>query len=109
MNARDKMPFEVTPIFYKLQRYDEPGWKPRRRRSQLSPAQPRLQRPIAGRGSNSRPLRLRQINNGTEIPSRPGRQSLAGPVKAHLSELKTSITQQFKFVWIGRALCQSAL
>jgi hypothetical protein len=22
MNARDKMPFEVTPIFYKLQRYD---------------------------------------------------------------------------------------
>ncbi len=23
MNARDKMPLEVTPIFYKLQRYDE--------------------------------------------------------------------------------------
>ena len=23
MNARDKMPFEVTPIFYKLQRYDQ--------------------------------------------------------------------------------------
>jgi hypothetical protein len=23
MNARDKMPFEVTPIFFKLQRYDE--------------------------------------------------------------------------------------
>jgi hypothetical protein len=23
MNARDKMPFEVTPVFYKLQRYDE--------------------------------------------------------------------------------------
>ncbi|MDR3772539.1 MAG: hypothetical protein P4L26_04270, partial [Terracidiphilus sp.] len=22
MNPRDKMPFEVTPIFYKLQRYD---------------------------------------------------------------------------------------
>ena len=22
MNARDKMPFEVTPIYYKLQRYD---------------------------------------------------------------------------------------
>ncbi len=22
MNARDKMPFEVTPIFYKLQRYE---------------------------------------------------------------------------------------
>jgi len=23
MNARDKMPFEVTPIVYRLQRYDE--------------------------------------------------------------------------------------
>ena len=23
MNARDKMPFEVTPVFYKLQRYDQ--------------------------------------------------------------------------------------
>src|SRR5208282_3962208 len=23
MNARDKMPFEVTPIFYKLQRYEQ--------------------------------------------------------------------------------------
>jgi len=22
MNARDKMPFEVTPVFYKLQRYE---------------------------------------------------------------------------------------
>src|SRR5581483_7455529 len=25
MNARDKMPFEVTPVFYKLQRYDLAG------------------------------------------------------------------------------------
>jgi hypothetical protein len=25
MNARDKMPFEVTPIVYRLQRYDQPG------------------------------------------------------------------------------------
>jgi len=23
MNARDKMPFEVTAIYYKLQRYDD--------------------------------------------------------------------------------------
>jgi hypothetical protein len=23
MNARDKMPFEVTPIYYKLQRYED--------------------------------------------------------------------------------------
>ncbi len=28
MNARDKMPFEVTPIFYKLQRYDEAAVTP---------------------------------------------------------------------------------
>ncbi len=28
MNARDKMPFEVTPIFYKLQRYDAASTAP---------------------------------------------------------------------------------
>ena len=28
MNARDKMPFEVTPLFYKLQRYDEASATP---------------------------------------------------------------------------------
>jgi hypothetical protein len=28
MNARDKMPFEVTPIFYKLQRYEEASSAP---------------------------------------------------------------------------------
>jgi hypothetical protein len=28
MNARDKMPFEVTPVFYKLQRYDEASVAP---------------------------------------------------------------------------------
>jgi hypothetical protein len=28
MNARDKMPFEVTPIFYKLQRYDTAADQP---------------------------------------------------------------------------------
>jgi hypothetical protein len=35
MNARDKMPFEVTPIFYKLQHYEEaissPSFQPMRR------------------------------------------------------------------------------
>jgi hypothetical protein len=28
MNARDKMPFEVTPVFYKLQRYDVASAQP---------------------------------------------------------------------------------
>ena len=28
MNARDKMPFEVTPVFYKLQRYEEASMAP---------------------------------------------------------------------------------
>jgi hypothetical protein len=28
MNARDKMPFEVTPIFYRLQRYDAAAAQP---------------------------------------------------------------------------------
>ncbi len=34
MNARDKMPFEVTPIYFKLQRYTEPT------AAQAAPAQP---------------------------------------------------------------------
>jgi hypothetical protein len=29
MNARDKMPFEVTPVFYKLQRYDAAANQPK--------------------------------------------------------------------------------
>jgi hypothetical protein len=45
MNARDKMPFEVTPIFYKLQRYDLANVEP----PPTGPTAP-VQAPPAGNG-----------------------------------------------------------
>jgi hypothetical protein len=44
MNARDKMPFEVTPIFYKLQRYEAADMTP----AEAAPAaQPATEQPAA--------------------------------------------------------------
>jgi hypothetical protein len=54
MNPRDKMPFEVTPIFYKLQRYDAAAAaaalaQPSAPASQqLPPADPNAQTPANG-------------------------------------------------------------
>ena len=58
MNARDKMPFEVTPIFYKLQRYDEAARRTagRGKRSRSRPAlTSRLQRLTSTAGSAAAP------------------------------------------------------
>ena len=44
MNARDKMPFEVTPIFYKLQRYDLANVEP----PPAGPAAPAAAPPAGG-------------------------------------------------------------
>jgi hypothetical protein len=40
MNARDKMPFEVTPIFYKLQRYEVANAEPATAPAAAAPAAP---------------------------------------------------------------------
>jgi hypothetical protein len=40
MNARDKMPFEVTPIFYKLQRYEDAQKEPQGPSPAGTPATP---------------------------------------------------------------------
>jgi hypothetical protein len=40
MNARDKMPFEVTPVFYKLQRYDVAKAEPPAAAPAAAPATP---------------------------------------------------------------------
>ena len=63
MNARDKMPFEVTPIFYKLQRYEEASAEPAR-------AAPTVQRPAHSRRTIN--LRLYRITR-----SRPHQRSQA--------------------------------
>ena len=50
MNARDKMPFEVTPIFYKLQRYDAAARSPAGQRRPPASGQRRT----AGRSARQR-------------------------------------------------------
>jgi hypothetical protein len=52
MNARDKMPFEVTPIFYKLQRYDEASLAPS---SAGAPAAAPASTPAASTPDNAQP------------------------------------------------------
>jgi len=52
MNARDKMPFEVTPIFYKLQRYEEASAAPV---SAGAPAAAPATAPAAAAPDNSQP------------------------------------------------------
>ncbi len=52
MNARDKMPFEVTPVFYKLQRYDEASATPV---SAGAPAAAPASAPAAAAPDNSQP------------------------------------------------------
>jgi len=52
MNARDKMPFEVTPVFYKLQRYDEATAAPV---SAGAPAAAPASAPAASAPDNSQP------------------------------------------------------
>jgi len=54
MNARDKMPFEVTPVFYKLQRYEEASAAPA---SAAAPAAaPASAPPAAAAPDNAQPV-----------------------------------------------------
>jgi hypothetical protein len=50
MNARDKMPFEVTAIYYKLQRYDEAQKAPA-----AAPGTPAAPAPTSGQAANPGP------------------------------------------------------
>jgi hypothetical protein len=76
MNARDKMPFEVTPIFYKLQRYDAAKSDAPAAPAEAAPAaqpdaQPagdgQLQVPAAGQPSASQP----DAGSQTAAPAQP--------------------------------------
>ena len=71
MNARDKMPFEVTPIFYKLQRYDLANVEP----PPTGPTAP-LPAPAAGADpQNGAPAAGADPQNGT--PAGAGNQPAA--------------------------------
>jgi hypothetical protein len=50
LNARDKMPLEVTPVFYRLERYTEPGAAPA---SAAAPVPPSPQPAAAPQSDNS--------------------------------------------------------
>jgi hypothetical protein len=68
MNARDKMPFEVTPIFYKLQRYDVASAEP-------APAPPANGAPAAapaGAGDPAAPPPAAQPADNNTAPAPQG-------------------------------------
>jgi hypothetical protein len=65
MNARDKMPFEVTPIFYKLQRYEAANVTPPA--TAAPAAQPASDQPAAA-PENAQP---------TPPPAQPGTSAAA--------------------------------
>jgi hypothetical protein len=64
MNARDKMPFEVTPVFYKLQRYDE---------ATATPA------PAAGADPAAAPAATAPTNTAQPAPNAPGPETVVAP------------------------------
>ena len=77
MNARDKMPFEVTPIFYKLQHYEEASVEP----APAAPtapapgAQPANEQPAAA-PDNAQPAPPAQ--SGSSSAAAPDQQNTAG-------------------------------
>jgi hypothetical protein len=75
MNARDKMPFEVTPIFYKLQRYETAHVEP--------PAAPAAAAPAAGAPAASTPA----------APADPSAQTTAPPAQPAPSDAAATQAQ----------------
>ena len=75
MNARDKMPFEVTPIFYKLQRYEvanapaeAPAEQPAAQPETLPAAPATQQQPAAATPAQPSPQPATQPNNNQQQP-----------------------------------------
>ena len=76
MNARDKMPFEVTPIFYKLQHYEEANVEPAAAPPVVAPgAQPANDQPAAA-PDNAQPAPPAQT--GSSSTATPDQQTAAG-------------------------------
>ena len=68
MNARDKMPFEVTPIFYKLQRYQMANANPPAPTAGAPAATPAADAPAAGAPAAGAPA----ADPAAGAPSTPG-------------------------------------
>ena len=82
MNARDKMPFEVTPIFYKLQRYEVASASPATAPASQTPGQPEQASPPA------------QPAPVTALPSQPAAQPTTG--KPHRLSLSPHPRQRIR-------------
>jgi hypothetical protein len=76
MNARDKMPFEVTPVFYKLQRYDATSAPPAT--AAAPAAQPATDQPAASTPDNAQPPANGAAAQPDQQPTAPA-NSAAGP------------------------------
>ena len=73
MNARDKMPFEVTPVFYKLQRYEAAHAAP-------PPTPPPAPAPAAATPqSDDQPATGRQGQDNSQPVGKPANASVATP------------------------------
>jgi hypothetical protein len=73
MNARDKMPFEVTPIFYKLQRYDV---------ANAEPAAPTAAAPAAQPAASDQPAAPADQPSAPEQTTPPAAPPAASPADA---------------------------
>ncbi len=73
MNARDKMPFEVTPIFYKLQRYETANAEPAAAPATAAPAAPSA----AGDQQQAAPPPAQPADNNTPAPQPQDQQQPA--------------------------------
>jgi hypothetical protein len=77
MNARDKMPFEVTPVFYKLQRYEAAHVVPAAAPATAAPPAPApaaSQQPAAGH-DDGQPAGPPAVGNASAQPQ--GQQTTA--------------------------------
>ncbi len=97
MNARDKMPFEVTPIFYKLQRYDAASVPPAA--AAAPAAQPASDQPAA-----RRPIMLSRLRR----PSQPANSAAASsPISNRTRRRKTRSHNRMSHVEPGTARGQA--
>ena len=76
MNPRDKMPLEVTPVYFKLQRYNASAVPPASA-TPGGPAQPSDQSPAPGQGTDGQPA-----NPGQQQPPPTAAQPAAGDTSA---------------------------
>ena len=85
MNARDKMPFEVTPVFYKLQRYEAAHVAP--------PPPPPAPAPAAGSPQSDGQPATGQAPDNSQPVGKPANASLSTPTADQQTSAAVQTTQ----------------